>query len=70
MQRWVRDLNTLLRESPALYQRDFESGGFQWIDCSDQDASVISFLRWGHDGRDVMLVACNLTPVVRENYCI
>jgi len=70
IQRWVRDLNTLLRASPALHQRDFDADGFEWIDCSDLQASVISFLRKGHDQRDVMLIACNLTPVTRENYAI
>jgi len=70
IQRWVRDLNTLLRGSPALYERDFDGDGFEWIDCSDLQASVISFLRKGHDQRDVVLIACNLTPVTRENYRI
>ncbi len=70
VQRWVRDLNTLLRGSPSLYQRDFEAEGFEWIDCSDLGASVISFLRKGQDHRDVMLITCNLTPVTRENYSI
>jgi 1,4-alpha-glucan branching enzyme len=70
VQRWVRDLNTLLRGSPSLYQRDFEADGFAWVDCSDLGASVISFLRKGHDHRDVMLIICNLTPVTRANYTI
>jgi 1,4-alpha-glucan branching enzyme len=70
VQRWVRDLNTLLRGSPALHQRDFDADGFEWIDCSDLEASVISFLRKGRDHRDIMLITCNLTPVTRENYNI
>jgi 1,4-alpha-glucan branching enzyme len=67
---WVRDLNTLLRGAPSLYERDFDHDGFQWVDCTDVEASVIAFLRRANDHQDVMLVACNFTPVTRENYTI
>jgi 1,4-alpha-glucan branching enzyme len=68
LQRWVRDLNTAYRGQPALYQRDFESGGFTWVDCSDFQRSVISFLRRGQNPDDQLLFVCNFTPVVRPNY--
>ncbi len=68
MQRWVRDLNRCYRETPALYEVDFSSEGFEWLDCHDAEASVIAFLRKPRAlGREV-LVVCNFTPVVRENY--
>jgi 1,4-alpha-glucan branching enzyme len=67
VQRWVRDLNQLLRSSPCLHEQDFAAGGFQWVDCDDADVSVIAFLRWGRAG-DVALVVCNFTPVPREGY--
>jgi 1,4-alpha-glucan branching enzyme len=70
VQKWVRDLNALLRKSPALHERDFAGEGFEWIDCNDRDASVLIFLRRGNDPRDVMLVVCNCTPVPRSNYTI
>jgi 1,4-alpha-glucan branching enzyme len=38
------------------------------VDCCDTEASVISFLRKGRAEEDVVLVVCNFTPVVRENY--
>ena len=68
LQRWVRDLNTAYRGQPALYQRDFEAGGFTWVDCSDFQRSVISFLRRGQNPDDQLLFVCNFTPVVRANY--
>ena len=68
VRRWVRDLNRLYRETPALYQRDFSADGFEWIDCDNADDSVIVYLRRGHQPRDVALVACNLTPMPREHY--
>ncbi len=67
---WVRDLNALLREEPALHERDFEPAGFSWVDCSDAASSVVSFLRWGRDPEEVVLVVCNFTPVVRRGYRI
>jgi 1,4-alpha-glucan branching enzyme len=67
LQRWVADLNALYRREPALHQRDFSAGGFEWIDANDSDNSVLSFLRRGEGGPPV-LVACNFTPVPRHGY--
>ena len=63
----IRELNRAYRDEPALYERDFTADGFRWIDASDVDSNVLSFLRVGEDGR---LLACiaNLSPVVREGY--
>ncbi len=69
VQRWVRDLNRLYRDTPALHEQDFSEAGFQWLDCDDADESVISFLRRSLDG-EVAVVACNFTPVPRERYQI
>jgi 1,4-alpha-glucan branching enzyme len=68
IQRLVRDLNLLYRSESALHEGDCESFGFQWIDANDADRSVLTFLRKGRDGRDMVLVACNFTPVPRHNY--
>jgi 1,4-alpha-glucan branching enzyme len=68
LQRWVRDLNTLYRGRPALHELDFDGGGFAWVDCSDVQRSVISFLRRGRNPADQLLFVCNFTPAVRENY--
>jgi 1,4-alpha-glucan branching enzyme len=64
---WVRDLNHLYRNTPALYELDFSGDGFQWIDANNGDMSVVVYLRKGRAG-DVALVACNFTPVPRDNY--
>ena len=68
LQRWVRDLNTLYRSKPALHQLDSDPAGFEWIDCNDSDASVISFLRKARDPDDCVLVVGNFTPVPRYEY--
>ncbi|MGE5088832.1 MAG: 1,4-alpha-glucan branching protein GlgB [Candidatus Levyibacteriota bacterium] len=70
LQRWLADLNRLYREEPALHRNDFDASGFEWIDCHDADASVLSFLRKGHDARGLVLAVCNFTPVPRRNYVL
>jgi 1,4-alpha-glucan branching enzyme len=69
VQRWVEDLNRLYRSEPALHRIDFDTAGFEWIDGSDDECSVISYLRKSGDGR-VLLVVANFTPVPRENYLV
>jgi 1,4-alpha-glucan branching enzyme len=68
VQRLVRDLNALVRERRALHERDFTPDGFEWIDGSDAAQSVISFLRYGADRADPLLVVCNFTPTPRPRY--
>jgi 1,4-alpha-glucan branching enzyme len=69
LQRCVGDLARLYREEPALHEGDCEPFGFEWIDCTDWESSVIAFVRRARDGREVVVVM-NLTPVVRDNYRI
>ncbi|MBI4285807.1 MAG: alpha amylase C-terminal domain-containing protein, partial [Chloroflexi bacterium] len=69
-QRWVESLNRLYRSEPALHELDFDPKGFEWIDGSDFEQSVISFLRKGRSPGTHILVACNFTPVPRRDYRI
>ncbi len=68
LQRWVEDLNRTYRDEPALHQLDFDPSGFEWIDCNDSEQCVISFVRRGRSPDDVVLIACNFTPIPRFNY--
>ena len=70
VQRWVADCNRLLRAEPALYELDFEAGGFQWVDCQDAQNGLLAFLRFGRDRSAPVLVVCNLTPVPRLRHRI
>jgi 1,4-alpha-glucan branching enzyme len=70
VQRLVRDLNRLYRELPALHRLDCESAGFEWIDATDADQSVLSFLRRGDHPGQTAVVVCNFTPVPRRGYRI
>jgi 1,4-alpha-glucan branching enzyme len=68
LQRFLEDLNRLYQTEPALWQSDYESEGFRWIDCSDHESSVLSFLRQNQDHSSQIVVILNLTPVPRTNY--
>jgi 1,4-alpha-glucan branching enzyme len=66
----MRDLNRTLHEQPALHQVDFDHTGFEWIDCSDFEGSIVSFIRRAHNPSDFIVVAVNFTPVPRQDYVI
>ena len=68
IQNWVADLNRLYKKEPALYELDCDPAGFEWIDCNDAESSVISFMRKERSSGDLILVACNFTPLPRQNY--
>jgi 1,4-alpha-glucan branching enzyme len=70
VQNWVRDLNRLYVAEPCLHQCDTDWTGFEWIDCNDSDASVVSYLRRGTDPDRAVLVVLNFTPVPRHAYRI
>ena len=70
IRRWVIDLNRLYRSEAALYQQDFSRDGFHWMDCNYAEKSVISFVRRSRQPEETILVVCNFTPIVRENYLV
>jgi 1,4-alpha-glucan branching enzyme len=70
LQKWVKDLNHFYRNTPALYELDFEQSGFEWLDFSDWEKSIISFMRKAKNSRNIALVVCNFTPVVHSSYKI
>src|SRR2546430_4562586 len=68
VQTWVEQLNRLYRNEPGLHQFDTDPAGFEWVDCNDTAASVISLLRKGSSPKDTILIVCNFTPVPRQSY--
>jgi len=70
LRRWVRDLNTFYRAESSLHEWDSNPAGFEWVDCTDSQRSMLSFLRRGPNPDDQILFVCNFTPLVQENYRI
>jgi 1,4-alpha-glucan branching enzyme len=70
LKRWVQDLNRVYREQPGLHEEDCASEGFYWINASDCDNSVLTFVRRGRKLGSEVVVACNFTPVPRHGYVV
>ena len=68
VQELIKDLNALYKDHPALYEKQFSPEGFQWIDYGDAENSVLTYIRKGHDAKNDLIIACNFTPVPREDY--
>jgi 1,4-alpha-glucan branching enzyme len=70
LMRWVRDINHTYQREASLHQVDFEPAGFSWIDCNDNDNSVVSLIRRARNPRDFTVMLMNFTPVPRPGYRI
>ena len=66
----ITDLNELYKTEPALYEKQFSQEGFEWINYSDHQNAVMTFIRKGNKSKDDVIVVCNFTQVVRKNYRI
>jgi 1,4-alpha-glucan branching enzyme len=58
----------MYRQVAALHERDSAPSGFEWIDCTDWEKSILCFLRRGRAADDVAVVVCNFTPEIRYGY--
>ncbi len=70
LQRYVKDLNCLYRTEPSLFEVDFEHQGFEWIDFSDAEQSIIAFMRKARNPDNFLIFVCNFTPIPRYRYII
>jgi 1,4-alpha-glucan branching enzyme len=68
LMKYLADLNRLYSEEPAMHQVDFEPPGFEWLDFSDSDACVVSFVRRAKDPGDFLVFVFNFTPIPRMGY--
>ncbi len=70
VQKLVRDLNRLYSAEPALYARDADPAGFEWIVGGDAQSSAFVYLRRGGDGAAPVVVLLNMSPEPRHGYTI
>ncbi len=62
LHQYMNDLNHLYLQEPALWEKDFDPTGFEWIECNDRDRSIIAFIRRGQDHTKELIIVCNFTP--------
>ena len=70
MQDYVTALNELYRTHPAMYQKDFEQEGFEWINCTSAADNIVVFTRKTDKPEETLLFVCNFAPVLHEKYQI
>jgi len=67
---YMKELNTHYKSEPALYHFSFNQQGFEWIDYSDRENSVMAYQRKSDKKEDLLIVICNFTPETRPHYRI
>lgn len=70
IQELIKSLNSLYKNEPALYEKQFSGDGFEWIDYNDAENSTFIYMRHGENEKDTLIVVCNLTPVPKEKFKI
>lgn len=62
----VKDLNFLYKNKPALYKKDTDPDGFEWINCISSDKCMLSFVRKADKLQDMILVVANFAGIEQE----
>ncbi|MDO4632346.1 MAG: 1,4-alpha-glucan branching protein GlgB [Eubacteriales bacterium] len=70
MQTYVKELLKLYKEQPALYQLDFDSSGFEWINAISANENMLVFTRNTEKKDETLLIVCNFSPLVYEDHKI
>ena len=70
LRRYVRELNRIYTETPALWQIDKSWDGFRWLNVNDRDRSAIAFMRLAPQQKSWLVCACNFTPVPLQSFVI
>ncbi len=70
LQEYIRELNAFYISNKTLWERDFSPEGFEWIECDDNERSIIAFTRFSKDRNEQISVVCNFTETPYENHSI
>ena len=68
VQACVKDLNRILKASPALVCNQFNPEGFEWVDLNHREECVVVYRRKGVKKTEDLLVILNLTPMPRWDW--
>ena len=64
--RFMKNLNLLYLEHPALYRNDYSTDGFRWIDCHQEERCIYAFERISEKER--LLAVFNFSDQTQEDY--
>ncbi len=65
---FTKDLNSIYKNNPSLWEQDFTPDGFQWMDLEDRENSIISYARFAKDRKDHLVCLLNFTPQTFYDY--
>lgn len=68
--RYVKEVTTMYKNEPSLWQKEFDPMGFEWIQADNCDQSLYIFARYANDWHDHIIVVMNCTPNTYDNYRI
>ena len=69
-QSYVRDLLKLYKSQPALFTRDYETDGFEWINSISANENMLVFLRKSEKEEETLLVVVNFSNLAYDNHKI
>ena len=67
---FVKEINKFYIDNPSLWELDYDTLGFQWIDADNSEQSIFSFIRRSKEVEDTLIFICNFTPVVYHDFRI
>ena len=65
---FFKNLNHFYTDNKALWERDYDPSGFQWIDANNSQQSILSFIRYGNNPEDSLIFIINFTPTVYYDF--
>ncbi|NOD31208.1 1,4-alpha-glucan branching protein GlgB [Ruegeria atlantica] len=68
VQAWVKALNKFYAQTPSLFETDCMASGFYWLEVDQSDLSVYAWVRQSDEGKDPVIVVCNMTPTPRDGF--
>ena len=67
-QYYFESLNKFYKDNKALWEMDYDPKGYEWIDADNNEQSILSFIRYAENKKDILIFICNYTPVVRYGF--
>jgi len=67
---YVESLNKFYKNEKAMWENDKNWDGFKWINVTDSEKSVISFIRINKSKREKLIIICNFTPNHISSYSV
>ncbi|UTH12458.1 1,4-alpha-glucan branching protein GlgB [Macrococcoides canis] len=69
LQDFVRDMNKLYLKEKPLFELDYETYGFKWIDADDSQQNIASYMRTDRKG-NTLIIVLNFSPNVYYNFTV